>query len=281
MVAFITPEVRSGESGLSPVPSRAARALRDLREGLNRSWFWSALAIQDIRLRYRGSALGPIWLTLSTAIMIAAMGTIYCRLFNVDVATYLPYVAAGLVIWQFISNLIMDGCNTFVAVQSLIQQVRIPYSAHACRVVARNVIIFAHNLVIIPIVFLLFPPDINWRLALFPLGLLVVIVNGMWICTLFGMVAARFRDVPPIVASFIQVVFFVTPIFWPVSAIGSFRAYAELNPLFAAIDIMRSPLLGLPPAPYSWTIVGAVTIIGCSATFLLFARFRSRIAFWV
>jgi ABC-type polysaccharide/polyol phosphate export permease len=73
-----------------PLPlaqSRAAAAWRDLVAGAAKSWIWTALAVQDIRLRYRGSVLGPFWLTISTLIMAAAMGLIYSRLFAVDAQT--------------------------------------------------------------------------------------------------------------------------------------------------------------------------------------------------
>src|SRR5690242_3738603 len=94
-------------------PTRLAAAVADLVHGFQRSWMWSALAMQDIRLRYRGSLLGPFWLTISTIIMIAAMGLIYARLFHVDTATYLPFLAVGLVLWQFLSTVINEGCLTF------------------------------------------------------------------------------------------------------------------------------------------------------------------------
>src|SRR5262245_36792452 len=87
-----------------PAPASATRiAWQDLTTGLSQSWIWSALALQDIRLRYRGSVLGPFWLTLSTVIMVAAMGVIYSRLFHMQAADYLPYLATGLITWQLIS----------------------------------------------------------------------------------------------------------------------------------------------------------------------------------
>jgi ABC-type polysaccharide/polyol phosphate export permease len=56
--------------------SPSAAAWDDLVEGMSKSWMWSAMAMQDIRMRYRGSLLGPFWLTISMIIMIAAMGLI-------------------------------------------------------------------------------------------------------------------------------------------------------------------------------------------------------------
>src|SRR6266508_2269185 len=141
---------------LPPPPSPAAAALGDLMEGMSKSWMWSAMAMQDIRLRYRGSVLGPFWLTISTVIMVAAIGLIYARLFNMDVGRYLPFLTIGLVIWQFVSLLIMEGCQTFMGSQHVISQVSLPFWVHAWRAMYRNLIVLTHNFVIVPPTVLLF-----------------------------------------------------------------------------------------------------------------------------
>lgn len=264
-----------------PAPSPALAAWADLRDGVSQSWMWTSLAVQDIRLRYRGSVLGPFWLTLSSIIMVAAMGVIYARLFNMHAGTYLPYLALGIIIWQFVSALFSDGCQSFLAAESIIQQVPVPFSIHAYRVVFRNLIIFAHNAVIIPIGFVLFQIPITWRIIEVIPGLALVVLNGVWVTILLGMISARFRDIPPIVLNILQVLFFVTPIIWPIDALGNLRWMAELNPAFAAIDVIRAPLLGVPTAPLSWPLLLATTVVGSLGTFLFFMRFRTRIVYWI
>lgn len=277
----ISEEPGSAAEEWPPVPGRAVLAWRDLTDGFGKSWMWGALALQDIKLRYRGSVLGPFWLTISTLVMVAAMGLIYGRLFRVDTANYLPYLALGLIVWQAFSGMITEGCETFLREQSVIQQVPIPFSIHAYRNVCRNFIVLAHNLVIVPIGLVVFAIPLNWHsLEIIP-GFLLLAINGFWISILLGLVSARFRDVPPIVASFLQVVFFVTPIFWPVEMLGNWQAIATLNPLFAAIDVVRAPLLGVATAAHSWLVLLMMTVLGCGVTFAVFARFRTRIAYWI
>ena len=84
--------------------SRAAEALADLLAGFTRAWMWSALAYQDIKLRYRGSLLGPFWITLTSLVLLVAMGEIYAALFKVETSTYIPFLMTGLLIWQFLST---------------------------------------------------------------------------------------------------------------------------------------------------------------------------------
>ena len=99
MISVVRPEFRAATvQSLPAAPSRIAVAWRDLADGAAKSWMWTALAFQDIRLRYRGSVLGPFWLTISTLVMAAAMGLVYSRLFDMNIRTYLPYLITGLVV---------------------------------------------------------------------------------------------------------------------------------------------------------------------------------------
>lgn len=242
---------------------------------------WGALALQDMKLRYRGSMLGPFWLTISTLITVLAMGVIYPLLFHMDASSYVLYLGTGLIVWQLLSGMINEGCETFLREESVIQQVPIPFSVHAYRSVCRNFLVLAHNLVLVPIGLLAFEIPVSWRvLELIPAFLLLA-VNGLWISILLGLISTRFRDIPPIVANVLQLLFFITPVIWPVDALNELRAIAIWNPLFAAIDVIRAPLLGVPTAPTSWPLLLGLTVLGSGLAFAMFARFRTRIAYWV
>jgi homopolymeric O-antigen transport system permease protein len=266
---------------LPPMPTRTAAAWADLVEGLSKTWMWSAMAMQDIRMRYRGSMLGPFWLTISMVIMIVALGVIYSRLFKMEIAHYLPYLTVGLVVWNFVSTVMTEGCQTFLSAQNIITQVRLPFSVHAWRTVYRNLIVMGHNVVIVPAVIIIFGIPIGWDALMVLPALAVLTLNGVWVSILLGLLSARYRDVAPIVTSIVQVIFFVTPIFWPQDALGEWMYVLPINPIFAAIDVVRAPLLGTAPLAYSWTVLLVVTVLGCLGTFALFAKFRQRIAYWI
>ncbi len=275
------PSAADTEIGLLPATPRAVEALSDLIAGFTRAWMWSALAYQDIKLRYRGSLLGPFWITLTNLVMLVAMGTIYAALFKMEVSTYIPFLMTGLLVWQFLSTVVNESCVTFTAAQDIIQQVPLPFSIQAYRTVYRNLLVLAHNAVIIPFGLLLFRVPVNWHvLEIFP-GLLVLCINGLWVSLLLGTISTRFRDVPPIVANAVQVVFFITPIFWPIDAVGEWKHLLVLSPVFAAIDVVRAPLIGEAPSPFSWPILLVCTVVGMAFGLGLFIRFRERIAYWI
>lgn len=257
-------------------------ALDDISQGLKRSEVWLMLGWQDIRQRFRRSILGPFWLTLSTAFMLVALGFVYATIFKMSIREYFPFLAAGVVTWTLISTLISECCQTFIASDALIKQIRLPFTVHACRVVWRNVLVFLHNLVIIAavlIVFRIWPSAA--ALAAFLAGLLLVMLNGVWVGLSFGLICARFRDVPPIVASLLQLVFFITPIIWHPSLLSGQQRVINYNPFYHFVELLRGPMLNIMPAPTTWAVVIGITLVGWTMTLVLLLRARRRIAYWL
>jgi ABC-type polysaccharide/polyol phosphate export permease len=260
---------------------RWADAVRDIVQGAARWELWGTLGWQDIRQRYRLSVIGPFWLTLSTGVLVGTMGVLYSGLFRQPVLDYMPQLALGFIVWGLISNLILEGCGAFVAAQAVIRQVKSPLSVHVFRVVWRNLIVFAHN-------FLVYV-GVAAALAIWPgpaallaiPGLLLLCLNGLWTGLLLGLLCARFRDIPSLVANIVQVVFFLTPIIWKADQVGHHIMLINLNPFFHMVEIVRLPLLGQVPDWTSWAASIGVTLAGWATTLGLYARFRGRIAYWV
>jgi ABC-2 type transport system permease protein len=260
---------------------RLLRALTDVGNGIGSVHIWPMLGWQEIRQRYRRSFLGPFWLTLSTAVLVAALGPIYGRLMGQSTAGYVEYIAVGIVLWQFLAALMVDGCQTFIASEGFIKQTRLPLTVYALGVVWRALIVLGHNFVIVILVVGYFLRTWNWNLFTVPLGILIIAANGLWICVLLGALSARFRDIPQMVSSCMQILIFVTPIMWRPDMLAAGRWVAEWNPLYHFIEIVRAPLLGNPIPIHSWLAVAAITTLGSMFTLAFYARYRSRIAYWV
>lgn len=256
-------------------------AMRDLREGFANVRVWQVLAWYEIRQRYKRSVLGPFWLTLSMGVLVAGMGPLYGGLFGQDVSSYFPFLAIGLVVWQLIASLMNDAGQVFIAAEPYIKQIRMPFTVYVLRMVWRNVIIFAHNLVVGIVVLIWFLPSWTWLPFTALPGLLFIVLNGVWFGILLGVLCARFRDIPPIVTSVVQLAFFMTPILWKKEMLGRHQWAAEINPLYHLIEVARAPLLGGSATSLSWTIVVIITIAGFAITIPFFARYRARVAYWV
>lgn len=256
------------------------RALLDIAEGARQWRVWLTLSWHDIRQRYRGSMLGPFWLTISTGIMVAAIGLLYGSALKTTEG-YFPFLAVGLVTWHLIQSLVSEGCQAFIQSEGFIKQMRLPLSLFAYRAVSRNLIVFAHNLVVYLVVAALFPVRVDASTLLIIPGLFMLCVNGLFAGIFLGMLCARFRDVPQIVASALQIAFFVTPIIWPPSLAASRPFVVYLNPLHYVIEIVRAPLLGDAVPSTIWLGVLLITAVNATAALLFFSWRRHRIAYWV
>jgi lipopolysaccharide transport system permease protein len=262
-------------------PQRRQRAIADVVTGLRRWRLAAALAWLDIRNRYRGSVLGPFWLTLSTGTMLLGIGITYSALFRLTLVEYLPHLAVSLIVWNFISQMVTEATTSFVQSEAIIRQMPLPYTIHALRCMMRNALIGAHNLPLILLIFALCGVFPGWEVLLAIPGLMLIAVNGFALALLLGMVCARFRDIGPIVGSVMQLFFFLTPIIWKPQLLGERAVLLPLNPFYAILETVRGPLIDGGGTLIAWVAALSYTFINLALAATFLVRFRSRVAFWV
>ena len=257
------------------------RKQSDLLAAIAAHDLWSFLAWQDIKIKYRRSKIGPFWITLSMAIFCVALGVVYSRLFKTEIAELLPFLSIGMVVWSLVSGCLGEMPNLFVDNASYIKDMRINPLTILLRVITRNVIIFSHNLLIVLGIYLFFGIWPGWTVLLALPGFLLVILNLAVIGIPLSIVGARFRDLSQITQSILQVIFFITPIFWFPRLLGDGSWVIAANPIAYFMDLVRSPLLGNPPQLVSWG-VSLLTLLTTSIIAVWVYRSKSaRIAFWV
>ena len=244
-----------------PMVTCMRRGIHELFDALRRRDTWAYCGWQDIRLRYRRSLFGPWWLTASMAVTIGVLGLLWSQIFQLPIARYLPFFAIGLVVWTWLATQMNDACTGFTQFEHIIKQTRLPYPTYLLRLGTRNTLILAHNTVVVAIV--------------------LVAVISVLLSILVAISCTRYRDFPPLVASLLQIAFFLTPILWEPSALRAKAWLAEMNPLFHWIEVVRQPLLGQIPSSvdYLWT-AGSILFLGAGAVWLL-GRQRDRIAYWL
>ena len=261
--------------------ARMRLAWADVSDGAALWRLGMALGWLDIKLRYRGSLLGPFWLTISTAVWVAAQGALYPLLCHMPLAGYLPFLALSLVLWTAIGAHVGDACNTFLQSEATIRSVRMPFFVHAIRVVIRTIIGLGHNIPVILVVFALYGTWPGWGGLLALPGLALWLLDAFAACLTLGAVCARFRDIPPIIGSVMQIAFYVTPIIWRPEQLRGHVWWLALNPFDALLEVVRQPLLGGHIPAGMWASALIFSAAFCGLTTLLFARVRARLAYWM
>jgi ABC-2 type transport system permease protein/lipopolysaccharide transport system permease protein len=256
-------------------------AIADVADGLAAWRLWGRMGWNDILQRYRRSMLGPFWLTASMAIMVIALGVLYSELFNTPIHDFLPFLCIGLLVWNFLATFLNEGGVIFTASESYIKQIRLPYSVYVYRSAWSKLIIFAHNFVIyfgVMIYFQIWPGAV--ALLAIP-GIALIVLNGALVTVSIGILSARFRDIPLLITSVVQIIFFITPIMWKPALLSRRSFIVDMNPFYHMVEIVRAPLLGQLPTSFNYLAVLLVTVINFCVAAAVFTRFRSRIAYWI
>lgn len=281
-----------------------ARAWEDIRTGLRQKELWGHLGWQDIKQRYRRSVLGPFWITISTGVMALGLGILYSMLFQMKIETFLPYVTAGFVVWGLIVGCVTEGTDTFISNEGLIKHLPAPITVYVLRTIWRQLLMFAHNLIIYVIVVAIFfntlsspyymsqeavghqHPGLGFTFFLAVPGLALLALNGVWVTILFGIISTRYRDIPQVINSLIQLVFYMTPIVWSPDILGRVgqrigEVAVQFNPLYHYVQIVRAPMLGQHASWWSWVIVIVITVIGWILAMVAMRNYRARVSYWV
>ena len=265
-----------------------ARSPTSLRAGLHdwwvgaRNWeLWGTLAWYDVVLRYRRSMLGPLWLTISTGLMLVGMGPLYAMLFGVPLNQFFPHLALGIIFWGFLTGCIVDGCGVFYTAANYLKQPGFPPLALVWRSLARNVIQLAHTIILYIPIARWFHVPITSRVFLFIPGLVVLVINLHAIMITLGVLTARFRDVAQIVSSVLTMMLFLTPVMWFPDALPQRARFVLWNPFAQLLALVRLPLLGGYPAPGTVKYMIFFTALNVIIAALVWTATRRRLVYWV
>lgn len=266
----------------SKYSTQYAMAIADIKEGL-KSWrIWLLMSWQDIRLRYRRSTLGPFWITLSMAITISMTGFLYGCLFHFRSSDYFPQFASGMLIWSYLSASICEGSQIFIEAENYLRRLKLPYSIFIFRSVTRSFIIFLHNSVIFIPVMMIYHIPVTSLTLLALLGIMLIVYNACTVGAILAIFGTRYRDIPQVVNSLVQVIFFITPIMWTPNMLpDKYQLIVKLNPIAQFLEVVRKPLTGGMPSSYSLTVVFCISVFTTFFALFLFSRYRGRVAYWL
>lgn len=289
------------------VPSSRSwnRAFRDLSDGYAMRQLWAHLGWQDIKQRYRRSVIGPLWITISMGVTAVGLGVLYSVLFGQPIKTFLPYVVVGFIVWNFINGCLTEGMETFVVNEGMIKQMPAPLSVYMLRTVWRQILLLAHNLIVYVLVIAVFfgsldhpytmqpggpvHPGLGWNTLLLVPGAILLAINGAWVALFLGIISTRFRDIPQVISSILQLIFYLTPIIWSPDTflygkdnnLSWARVLFQFNPLYHFVQIMRGPMIGQTVSPVSWLVAVGFTIVGWAIALVAMRNYRARVSYWV
>ncbi|MBV9406182.1 MAG: ABC transporter permease [Acidobacteriaceae bacterium] len=255
---------------------------RDIVDGARYWRLCHLLATADTRRRFARSRLGQFWIMLSSAIYITAIGIVWSQLWHQPPQEILPYVAVGMMVWQLISSIIIDATTALQVSSNFFLNQYTSTAAILYAVIYRNLFIFSLNMIFPLLICLAFGIRFDAFSLMSLVGLLLLVITGIWIAFVVAIFCARFRDIVQIVSSIVQIIFFLTPVLWKAELLPpESRVIVDWNPFAVLVSIVRDPLVGRPVPTIHWAAACLLAFGGLIATLPFFGRYRRRIVYWL
>jgi ABC-type polysaccharide/polyol phosphate export permease len=262
------------------VPVRRRVRLRDI---------WTSLPVglmlgrRDAKIKYKQSALGPLWLVLQPLGMLAAVSLAFSKVTNVDTGDvpYVVFALVGLAVWTYVQMTITVAPQVLPSNWQVVRRSPCPRVAF----VTGTLISVMPPLAVV-FVAAVGAAAISGHLGIEALAmpaLVVWLVALMWgITLLITAIGARFRDAVALAPVVVQAGLFLTPFGFPLSAVpGSFATLLAFNPASGVIEAWRWSLLGMSPDGFAIVVGLAETVIFALLGWYVFGRMETRFSDYV
>lgn len=246
------------------------------------------LTARELKARYRGSFLGFLWSLVNPLLLLGVyslvFGFILVPIRGGGVEPYSVFLVTGLFPWIWFSTSLLEGSSSLLANAGLIRKAVFPAELLPVVTVAANLV---HLLLALPIAGAavavgrwLGYPVAGWGAAALPAVILVQLPLVAGLALGLGALTAHFKDVRDLLANLLTLLFFATPILYPLEAVPVdwIRAGVRTNPLTPYTLAYQDVLFrGVVPEPSLWLQMGAVSLLGWAAGAWVFGRLRETV----
>lgn len=240
----------------------------------------AALAWSDMRHRYVRSLLGPFWMSLQMAIVVAVLGSVIGQMSNADMMARLPMLALSMTAWTFLNSVVLDATTALQNSASLIRDRALPPMIFLLQCTFRQGLFALHNACVPLLLWLLLTPhELSGALAALP-GLSLFVIFTFGLSLVLGALATRYRDLKPIIESTLMLAFLASPVIWSADMINHRSTVMRLNPLTHLFAVWREPLAGGQVDATSIIYVLVALALLLCASVLTVVRLR-KAAFWI
>ncbi|HBY0419265.1 ABC transporter permease [Klebsiella sp. 2019SCSN059] len=209
------------------------------------------LAKRDIDSKYKGSLIGGFWAVVNPIIMLCVYSFVFSEVFKAKwgalsggKGTFAVVLFAGLIIFNFLAECLSRGPVLFTSNVNYVKKVVFPLGCLPFSIFLSAAFNFLISFVILIIAQLIVFNSIPWTIAFFPLFLIPLFIVGFSLILLFSTIGVYFRDITQAVPIIITFLMFLSPIFYPLSAIPkSFQDIMMYNPIAFLIENARDILI--------------------------------------
>lgn len=247
--------------------------------------FWLSLVKNDLQMRYRRSVLGIGWSLVHPLSTTIVMCTVFHEIFHVKISEYVPFVLSGLACWTYITGVTIQGCNSYVQAESYIRQHPLPLAVYSLRHMLGVLFHFFISLGLVLVLSRIFQGWGNELMlcGLLP-GLVLLFFFGWAMATLAGFIHVIFRDTQHLCEVAFQVLFYLTPIVYPLHVLQglSIGWLLRYHPLAPFLRMIREPILeGKLPSGNCYIAGSIITLVAMAAALATLSYQQRRVVHYL
>lgn len=255
---------------------------------LGRLWRYREVALflawRDVKLRYRQTALGVLWVLLQPFAAAALFTGIFGQLVRVP-SEGLPYAVfafTGLVAYDYVAGVVQVGANSLVDERHLVTKLYFPRLLAPLAAVLAGLVDLIVAFAGLALVAAAYGTPPGLQLLLLPAWVAAAVLLAAGISALLAAVNVRYRDVKYALPFAVQIWLFASPITFPAALVhGAARWAFALNPLTGLIDVLRWSAVGGPSPPLADSLSGLSGIALVLIGLVYFRRTESSLADYV
>jgi ABC-type polysaccharide/polyol phosphate export permease len=249
---------------------------------MRRLWSRRALLInlvaKDLKLKYRGSILGVAWSLLNPLLLLIVYTLAFKYVMRVQMQHYAYFLMTGLLPWSFFAGALQSSTGAIVQNGALVRKVRFPHESLPVATVLFNLVqLLLAWAAFLPAMVVVYGVALPWTAALLLPLLALHVCFTCGLALLLSALSSRFRDVTHLTEVALVLLFWVTPVVYPLSMAPERLAFVLGFSPFAAFAVAYQDLLfwGRVPAPHVLLTLGAGTFVALGVGQAVF-RSRSR-----
>lgn len=221
---------------------------------------------RDIKIKYKQTVLGFLWAILQPLLMMLIFTLFFGKALDIPSPNlpYPIYVFSGLMVWNIFSVGLTNSANSMINNSLIIKKIYFPRLIIPVSSVLVALFDFLMAFIVLLAMLIYYQHSVDWNAVLFwPLATIVASIGTLGLGAWLAALNVKYRDFRYVIPFLVQVLFFLTPVIYPVSILKyAFLQYLmACSPMYAAIELFRFPINGISTPPFLLAISLVSSII--------------------
>ena len=280
--------VMSQSADARPIAAYDSQAFRipvvaEIRELINYRFLIWNMVVRDLKIRYKRSVLGFIWVTLNPLLQMAVLYIVFSQVFRFGVDHFAVYLLGGILVWGLFGQGSTASMAELVGNATILRKLHVPPAAFVTAAIGSALVNLVFSLAPFIILTILggVYPGVTWVYAIVPMLQVAVFTYGIGL--ILASLYVFFRDVSEIYQVLLSVFYYATPIFYPVKALPEpIHSFERYNPMYLYISSFRDAIMNGTLPSVSQIVASSLIAVGTLLIgWVVFTRVEKRFVYYL